>query len=144
MRGLKCPGMLALALLSIAAPGDAQPERIRMEVMVSQISTQPGEIDARAGKLHRKLRDEIRYESLRVLQTRELELALDELGEMRLPNGRRLQIRPLSVDSRGVLTAVSLEGSVDADMRIRNGHLVVIGAEPYEDGKLVVSLEPHF
>ena len=144
MRGLKYPGMLALALLSIAAPGDAQPERIRIEVMVSQISTQPGEIDARAGKLHRKLRDEIRYESLRVLQTREFELALDELGEMRLPNGRRLQIRPLSVDSRGVLTAVSLEGSVDADMRIRNGHLVVIGAEPYEDGKLVVSLEPHF
>ena len=144
MRGLKYPGMLALALLSIAAPGDAQPERIRIVVMVSQISTPPGEIDARAGKLHRKLRDEIRYESLRVLQTREFELALDELGEMRLPNGRRLQIRPLSVDSRGVLTAVSLEGSVDADMRIRNGHLVVIGAEPYEDGKLVVSLEPHF
>ncbi len=115
-----------------------------MEVMVSQISTQPGEIDARAGKLHRKLRDQIRYESLQVLQTRELELALDELGEMRLPNGRRLQVRPLQVDSRGVLTAVSLEGSVDADMRIRNGHLVVIGAEPYKDGKLVVSLEPHY
>jgi hypothetical protein len=138
------PGILALALLLLAAPGDAQPQRVRMEVMISQISTQPGEIDARAGKLHRKLRDQMRYESLKVLQTRELELALDEVGEMRLPNGRKFQVRPLSVDSHGVLTAVSLEGSVDADMRIPNGHLVVIGAEPFEDGKLVVSLEPHY
>ncbi len=138
------PGILVLALFSLAVPSQAQPQSIRMEVMISQISTQPGEIDARAGKLHRKLRDQIRYESLRVLQTREFELALDEVGEMRLPNGRKLQVRPLSVDSHGVLTAVSLEGSVDADMRIRNGHLVVIGAEPFEDGKLVVSLEPHY
>ena len=29
-------------------------------------------------------------------------------------------------------------------MRVRNGHLVVIGAERYEDGKLVIGLEPRF
>jgi len=40
--------------------------------------------------------------------------------------------------------AVSVEGSVQSDMQIPNGHLVAIGAGRYEDGKLVISLEPHF
>ena len=29
-------------------------------------------------------------------------------------------------------------------MRVRNGHLVVIGAERYEAGKLVIGVEPRF
>jgi hypothetical protein len=29
-------------------------------------------------------------------------------------------------------------------MRVRNGHLVVIGAERYEEGKLVIGMEPVF
>jgi hypothetical protein len=30
------------------------------------------------------------------------------------------------------------------DLKVRKGHLVVIGAERYQDGKLVISLEPHW
>jgi hypothetical protein len=29
-------------------------------------------------------------------------------------------------------------------LRVPNGHLVVIGAERFEDGKLVISLEPRW
>jgi hypothetical protein len=41
-----------------------------------------------------------------------------------------------------VLLGVTVKGSLQTDLRIPNGHLVVIGAEGYQDGKLVISLEP--
>jgi hypothetical protein len=105
----------ASALLLVSGPASSQPaHRIHVEVMVSHISERAGSIDARASTLHRKLRDQFRYESLRVLQTEQLALAVD------------------------------LEGTLQTDLRLRSGQLVVIGAERYEDGKLVISLEPQF
>lgn len=133
-------------LLLVSAPVAAQEaRRIEFDVMVSHISDRPGKIDPRASKLDRKLQEKhFRYQSLRVLQSRKLSLELDQVGSLKLPNGKQLIVRPLQVGDRGVLTAVTVEGSVDADVRIPNGHLVVIGAEHHEDGMLVFGLEPHF
>jgi hypothetical protein len=41
-----------------------------------------------------------------------------------------------------VLLALTVQGTLRTDMRVPNGHLVVIGAERFEDGKLVISLKP--
>ena len=117
---------------------------IGVDVMVSRISQQPCEPDPRAKRLDAELRDEFRYECLKVLKQQHLNVALNELASVALPNGRDLQLRPLSLSERGVLMAVNVEGSVQSDMQIPNGHLVAIGAGRYEDGKLVISLEPHF
>lgn len=134
-----------LACLLAAAPALAQDGGpIAVEVMVSQISQSPGQIDPRARRLDAELRDEFRYESLRVLKQQKLSLALNEIGRVSLPNGSELQLRPLSLSERGVLMAVTVKGSVQSDMQIPNGHLVAIGAGRYEDGKLVISLEPRF
>jgi len=119
-------------------------ERIAVDVMVSQISQQSCAVDPRAQRLDAKLRGEFRYECLKVLKQQRLNIALNELASVALPNGRDLQLRPLSISDRGVLLAVNVEGSVQSDMQIPNGHLVAIGAGRYEDGKLVISLEPHF
>jgi hypothetical protein len=129
------------------APGlaSAQPApRVVVEVMVSHTSNRAGPIDARASELHRKLQKDFRYESLRVLQTQRLALDLDEVGTLTLPSGRRFRVQPLQVGDRGVLLAVDVEGTLKTDLRVRNGHLVVLGAERYEDGRIVISLEPHF
>ena len=126
----------------VAAAQDA--ERIAVDVMVSRISQQPCAVDPRAQRLDAELRGEFRYECLKVLQQERLSVALNELASFALPNGRDLQLRPLSISDRGVLVAVNVEGSVQSDMQIPNGHLVAIGAGRYEDGKLVISLEPHF
>ena len=117
---------------------------VGVDVMVSQISQQPCPADPRAQRLDAKLRGEFRYECLKVLKQQRLNVALNELASVALPNGRDLQLRPLSISDRGVLMAVNVEGSVQSDMQIPNGHLVAIGAGRYEDGKLVISLEPHF
>jgi hypothetical protein len=133
---------LVWLLPGIGAADDG--EAIAVDVMVSLISQQPGDVDPRAKRLDAKLRSEFRYESLSVLKQQRLELAMNELAKVALPNDRELQLRPLSISDRGVLLAVTVEGSVQSDMRIPNGHLVAIGAGRHEDGKLVISLEPHF
>jgi hypothetical protein len=135
VRGLeRALAAVAVGLLLAAGPASAQTvTRVAIHVMVSHISNRPGDVDPAGGKLDRKLRDQFRYESLRVLEDRRLSLKLDEVGSVRLPSGKRLRVRPLQVGQRGVLVAVAIEGTLQTDLRIRNGHLVVIGAEPYEE-----------
>ena len=91
----------ALALL-LAAPAGSQQLRdpgvgrrtpsIGFQMTVSHVSPEPGPIDPRGAALHRRLKDEIRYESLRVLEQRRLDLAMDEIGTMQLPTGRRVGV----------------------------------------------------
>ena len=135
---------LVLALVLGAGAAKAQEQRIDVELMVSHVSSAGGEIDPRGRKLHQKLQGEFRYESLRVLQIRRLRLALNEVGSVGLPNGKTVRLRPLQVGEGGVLLAVDVEGAARMDLKVRKGHLVVIGAERYQDGKLVISLEPRW
>jgi hypothetical protein len=141
-----------LALLAIAAPPPAanaqddakSGERITLKVMLSHISTEPGSIDKRAAQLDQKIRKDFRYESLRVLEEREMKLGINDMGSMTLPNGRQLKVTPMVIDDRGALLAVDLDGSAKADLRVKPSHLIVIGAQSYEGGKLVISLYPEF
>ena len=148
MRWLNFGLVLALVLVPVlgvgAAAAKAQEQRIDVELMVSHVSSAEGEIDPRGQKLHQKLQGQFRYESLRVLQTRVLRLALNEVGRVGLPNGKSVRVRPLQLSESGVLLAVDVEGAARMDLKVRNGHLVVIGAERYQDGKLVISLEPRW
>jgi hypothetical protein len=134
-------GLLWLVPTFAAAQGD---KPIVVDVMVCKISQQPGSVDRRAQRLDAELRGEFRYESLRVLKQKRLSIELNQLASVALPNGRKLQLRPLNLSERGVLISVNVQGSVQTDMQIPNGHLVAIGAGRHEDGKLVISLEPHF
>ncbi len=144
MRWLEFGLVLALVLGGGAGAAKAQEQRIDVELMVSHVSSAAGEIDPRGRKLHQKLQGEFRYESLRVLQVRGLQLGLNEVGRVGLPNGKSVRVQPLQVSGRGVLLAVDVEGAARMDLKVRKGHLVVIGAERYQDGKLVISLEPRW
>lgn len=145
LRGFGYRGLCVAVLVSAlgAAAAKAEPT-VRFDVMVSQISDQPGPIDPRAQQLHERLRREFRYESLRVLEEATMKLGIDEVGRLRLPNGKRLGLKPLLIDERGVLLAVDIDGAMQGDLRVQKGHQVVIGAQRYEQGKLVISLVPNF
>jgi len=142
VRWLEFGLVLALVLGVGTGAAKAQEQRIDVELMVSHVSSAAGEIDPRGRKLDQKLQGQFRYESLRVLQVRQLRLALNEVGRVELPNGKSVRVQPLQLSGGGVLLAVDVEGAARMDLKVRNGHLVVIGAERYEDGKLVISLEP--
>jgi len=145
LRALVGAGLLALGALPLGAlPGWAQEGPVSLSVMVSHISDAEGSIDPRASRLHDKIRKQLKYSSLRVLEDRTLRLALDEVGRVELPNGRAFRVRPGDVGDGGVLLAVDVEGATKADMRVPSGHLVVLGAGSYEGGTLVISLEPRF
>ena len=134
--------MAAVVLLVLAGGAAAQADTTRVEVIVCRISDEPGKVDPRARKLHEKLKDEFRYQSLEVLQVRTLQLLPDQVGGVGLPNGKQAQVRPLQRDAQSVLLAVEVEGAVSTDVRVKNGHLFVIGAGRHEGGKLVISFEP--
>ena len=136
-------GIVALCLV-LAGGAVAEQGPIEVELMVAHLSDEPGGIDARGQKLHEKLKDQFRYQSLEVLETRTLRLLADQVGSVELPNGKRARVRPLQLDAASALLAVEVEGAVKTDVRVKNGHLVVIGAERYRGGKLVVSLQPRW
>jgi hypothetical protein len=134
-------GLAALVLFSGSALAQA-PAGLRVEVLVCQAADGAGGIDAACEKLHASIGKEFRYGSLTRLQSQALSLALDQMGEVTLPNGKSLRVRPLQADARSALLAVDVEGVVQTDLRVRNGQLVVIGAERHQEGKLVIALEP--
>ena len=138
---------LAALLLGLAATAWAQqgaPRRVTVEVTVSHALDAKGEIDPRGKDLNAFLKPQFRYGSLKVIQVEKLDLALDEVGTLELPNGKKFRVRPLDIGPEGVLLSVSVQGTLWTDMRVRNGHLVVIGAERYEAGKLVIAVRPAF
>lgn len=135
-------GLLALFALPAGAAEPAQ--TIEVQLTVAHVSGRPGAIDPGAASLYRHLSRDFRYRSVKVLESRDFRLRLDESGSLRLPSGRRVTVKPRKVGKAGVLMAVEIEGRLRTSLRIPSHHEVVIGAEPYEDGKLVVMLEPRF
>jgi hypothetical protein len=132
-----------LATLAFALPSAAQ-SSVQIEMMVSLASDEPGPIDPRATRIDQRLKKDVRYESLRVLDSKSQRVAVDSVMTVGLPNGRSAHVRPLSVDKRGALLAVDIEGSVKVDARAKSGHLLVFNAGRHGAGKLVVSIEPRF
>jgi len=142
-------GAVAIALAVPAAAAAADPsqpaaEVIPLNVIVVHTSDAAGGVDPRARELDAQLKKQLRYESMRVVHEERVELRIDEVGTIALPDGRSVRLRPLHRDATGVLIAVDVEGAVKFDARAANHHKLVIGAGAYRDGHLAVSLEPDY
>lgn len=148
---------IAALLLCVGAAGAAWAQRderpdgptsdrvVRATLMLTHLSNRPGGIDPRARRLDERLqRENIRFPSARVLQRRSVDLKLDRVETLALPDGRAARLRPMHIGERGVLLAVDVEGGVKMDARVRDGHMVVIDGGRFEDGKLVISIEPDY
>lgn len=137
---------VAVALLVVAAaPAFAQEvPKVHIRVMISHVSSRPGPIDPAAEALGRRLKRDFKFQSVRVIQMQKLHLALNEVGSLELPTGSVLHVKPRKVSENGVLMSVEIVGTLRTSLQVKNRHQVVIGAQSYEDGKLVVSLEPEY
>ena len=125
-----------------AAPSGAHP--VAFHLTVGHLSPKPGPVDPELESIHRILIKEFRYESMRVLKTRELRLQLEEVGGILLPTGKRVQIRPMHLGKRGVLVAVDIEDGGQLDLRVPNRRPVVLGTDSYDGGKLFFTLQPDY
>ena len=141
--------VLAGVVVALTVPGSTSAQgpagdRVPVNVMVVQTSNTKGEVDPRALELHEKLRKQLRYRSMRVIQEQRVDLEMNRVGTVDLPDGRKVRMRPLHKGAKGVLMAVDVQGAVKLDARAPNHHKVVIGAGEYENGNLAVSIEPDY
>jgi len=138
---------VAVGLVTAIAPALAfaqVTETIGLSLTLSHASQRPGPIDPAAAEIHRQLHREFRYESLRVIEQRHVTLHMQEVCGIDLPTGKHVELRPLSLTPSGVLIAVEIEGTLEADLRVPNRKQVVIGVERYQDGKLILVLQPDY
>ena len=135
---------VALALPTATRAQNAVGDRVPVNVMIVQTSNKKGEVDPRAQELHEKLKKQLRYKSIRVIQEQRVDLEMNRVGTVDLPDGRKVRMRPLHKGAKGVLMAVDVQGAVKLDARAPNHHKVVIGAGEYENGNLAVSIEPDY
>jgi len=154
LRGLSVAVGLVLAL-GVAAAG-AQPlvpkesgafgakpkiPRLHFEVTVLHASPSPGGIGPGAERFDRLLRDTVRYESLRVMKSKQRKVKLNEIERVTLPTGEDFRFRPIDAGERGVLVAIDWTRTARGDFRLPRGKPLILGGQPYEDGQLVVILE---
>jgi hypothetical protein len=131
-------------LMPIGALAQVAAQRVGLLLTVSHASSQPGPIDPSAAELHRSLQREFRYESLRVIERRHIDLGMQEIGGVDLPTGKRVEVRPLALSPSGVLISVDIPGTLQTDLRVPNRKQVVIGVDRYQDGKLILTLQPDY
>jgi hypothetical protein len=125
------------------APGPRN-DRVPVNVMIVHTSNEQGGVDPAAKDLDDKLKNQLRYNSMRVIQQERVDLEVDRVGIVSLPDGRKVKMRPMHKGAKGVLMAVDVEGAVKLDARAPNHHKVVIGAGQYQDGNLAISIEPDY
>jgi len=138
---------IALGLATALAPAlvFAQvPESVGLSLTLSHTSSKPAPMDPSAAEIYRQLRREFRCESLRVIEQRHVKLRMQEVSGIDLPTGKRVELRLLSLTPSGVLIAVEIQGMLQADLRVPNQKQVVIGVERYQDGKLILTLQPDY
>ena len=140
--------ILLAACLMLSGYASAEPEkkeacqRVPMNVLVTHLSNDGSGVDPDAKRLDGKLRRQFKYNSLRVIEKRRIDLDVDQVGTIDLPNGRAARVQPIHKGDQGILMAVDVENAAKIDARVKNHNLLVIRAGKYDDGDLVLSLEP--
>lgn len=136
---------LALACLVPGASGAesavGKAPTFEIRVLVANLTNDRDKIDKEARRLDKALKSQFRYEGIRVLDSVKVTLSGDEVWNLKLPSRRRLRIRPLVVEAESALISVEISGLVQSDLKIKSGQLVIIGAERFHEGKLVIAID---
>ncbi len=146
-RRRRWPVASLLAALLLAAPVAAEdPRPIDFEVTVVHVSSGKGGVEAndRARRVDRIIGPQIKYDSLRVLDFKRRQVSLNQISSVTLPGGKRFRFRPMDLSDEGVLVAVDVEHSAQGDFRIPRRKPFVFGGQRYQDGQLVILLEPDY
>jgi hypothetical protein len=139
-----------LVALAVALPGRARAEDpvgavpISVEVQVAFASNKEaeGHIDPACADLQDRL--PMRFSTLRMLTRQRLKLTFGEVGHMRLPTGRQMDLVPISVVRNHLHLHFQMQGLVNTRLQMRSGVPVIVGGESHEGGQIIVMLTPRF
>ena len=135
----RAAGALGLLLLTVGATAAAA-ERVDIEVTVCQLGEASGGIDPKCSRLHEKVKRDFRYGSLKVVTSKRLALAPNQVGAVALPNGATARVRPHELGGERLLLSAEV-GALMTDVKVEKGQLVVLDGGPHAGGKLAVSFE---
>jgi len=143
---LGAAGLLLASLARGQVPGSQAepPSPVNIEIMVGYVSAQPGPIDPRLAGLSSMLGREFKFQTMRVVEIRQLSLPLRQMGQVDMPSGHWVSVEPEEITDRGVRMGVEVQGMLRTHLHIPSGNQVVIGAYSYEQGRLVVRLVPTY
>ena len=139
-----------LVALAVALPETARAEDpmgavpVSVEVQVAFASNQSaeGQIDPACAELQSRL--PMPFSTLQMLTRERLKLTFGEVGRMRLPSGRQMELVPISVVRNHLHVHFQMEGLVNTRLQMRSGVPVIVGGESYEGGQIILMLTPRF
>ncbi len=147
MRRARPATALVIAALAVAAaPALAQqPEAgpVQLRVSIVHAAEQPGVIDPSLRDLPRAL-GPMKFGTLRLIEQRQLQLGIGQLGHVPLPDRREVTMTPVSFAARNVQMRLQMPGQVNSELSMSPGRPVVLGGPRYKDGHLIVYIEPEF
>ena len=100
------------------------------------------EADPRCDQIRREL--PIPFKSLAQVQREELNISLGQAGSLKLPSGRQIRLVPISIVDNRLHLLLKMEGLVESQLRLRSGRAVIVGGEPYQNGRIIIKLTPSF
>lgn len=133
--------ILLVPAIGVAQSADRAAPSFDLKVIVANLTNAHDKIDEGARRLDKELKSQFRYEGIRVLDSVDVKLSGDEVWDLKLPSRRRLRIRPLVVEKDSALISVEISGLVQSDLKVKAGQLVIIGAEKFGDGRLVIAID---
>ncbi len=132
---------LALVAGLLLAPALAHAQEAGFEFRVTVLhATESGPVAPEAQRFDRLLHRRVRYQGLRVLQSRKLRVATNDIGSVKLPDGTVFRFRPIDPTGPGALVAIDM-GQTQGDFRLPAHKPLILGGAPWEGGQLVVVLE---
>ena len=142
MPSSKLAGLGAVLVLAAGLlwAGPAAAQNVSIQVIVSHASQEKGPMEA-----PNLLPPGFDFQSHKILQRKTFNLALGQEGQLELPNGKAVKLRPESIQGNQLMMFVEVEGATKSELRMRNGKRVTIRhPQRYENGNLLVHLEATF
>lgn len=140
-RALSKLGLLVGALLLLQGGPILAAEGATFDFAVTVLHATPeGGVGKGAGRFDRLLRRQVRYEGLRVVKSKRVRLAANQIGSLKLPDGDTFRFRPIDPAGPGALVAIDV-GTTQGDFRLPKGKPLFLGGSSWKDGTLWVVLE---
>jgi hypothetical protein len=134
--------LLSLLLLSWGpAPHGLAADAVTVDVGSVYASSEGSSVDPALANIRGKLRAMFDYTSYRMLDRKRRTLAVGESGDIALPGGRSMSIKPLPAEGAKVRLSVQIrEGGkslLSTTLGLSRGGMVLVGGPSHEAGVLI-------
>jgi len=142
-----CSGTLA-CFVAVVGGGFAQAQAegavpVTFDVQVVHGSNDEEAVaDPRCDQIRQNL--PIPFKSLAEVQRKQLNVSLGQAGSLKLPSGRQIRLIPITIIDNRLHVLLKMEGLVESQLRLSSGRAVIVGGEPFQNGRIIIKLTPSF